>query len=111
MGGGQCSRIAKLAWVTRVDWIALGLVAVAALIGWRRGLVGTALSLGGLVLGAIAGARLAPHFLHGGSSSPYTPVAALVGAGLGAILLHSLGSMLGGMARGSLAVPTFGLVG
>lgn len=90
--------------MTRVDWIALGLVVVAALIGLRRGLVGTALSLGGLVLGAIVGARLAPQFLHGGATSPYTPVAALVGAGIGALLLQSLGSLLGGIARGSLSV-------
>jgi S1-C subfamily serine protease len=89
--------------VTRVDWIALGVVALAALAGLRRGLVGTALSLGGLVAGAIVGARVAPHFLHGGARSPYTPVAALVGAGVGAIVFHSIGSMVGAVARGGLA--------
>src|SRR5213083_1588286 len=85
--------------MTRLDWIALGLVAIAALAGLRRGLVGTALSLGGVV-----GARVAPHFLHGGASSPYTPLAGLVGAVLGAMLLQAVGSMLGSLARGGLSV-------
>jgi uncharacterized membrane protein required for colicin V production len=37
--------------VTRVDWIALGVIAFAALIGFRRGFVETVLSLGGLGAG------------------------------------------------------------
>jgi S1-C subfamily serine protease len=90
--------------VSRVDWITLGVVAVAALAGLRHGFLATVLSLGGLVGGALIGARVAPHFLHGGSTSPYTPVAALIGAGIGAVLLQSVGSMLGSMARGGLAV-------
>jgi len=90
--------------VNRVDWIALALVALAALGGWRRGLVVTALSLGGLVVGAVVGARLAPHLLSEGSRSPWTPLAGLVGAAVGAVLLHSLGSLAGGVVRGSLAV-------
>lgn len=90
--------------MTRVDWIALAIVALSALSGLKRGLLATALSLGGLALGAVVGARLAPHVLHGGSSSPYTPLAALVGAGAGAIVLQSVASMVGSMARGSLSV-------
>ena len=53
--------------MTRVDWIALAIAALAALSGLKRGLVATALSLAGLAVGAVIGARLAPHFLHGGS--------------------------------------------
>ena len=81
--------------MTRVDWIALAIAALAALSGLRRGLVATALSLAGLALGAVLGARLAPHFLHGGSASPYTPLAALIGAAVGAALLQSLASVAG----------------
>jgi S1-C subfamily serine protease len=90
--------------VTRVDWIALAVAALGALSGLRRGLVGTALSLGGLAAGAVLGARLAPHFLHGGSQSPYTSAAALVGALVGASLLQSVAGMAGSAARGGLAL-------
>ena len=90
--------------MTRVDWIALAIVALSALSGLKRGLIATAFSLGGLALGAVVGARLAPHVLHEGSSSPYTPVAALVGAAVGAIVFQTVASMVGSMARGSLAV-------
>lgn len=90
--------------MTRVDWIALAIVALSALSGLKRGLIGTALSLGGLAAGAVVGARMAPHFLHNGSSSPYTPLVALGGAAVGAIVLQTVASMLGSMARGGLSV-------
>ncbi len=90
--------------MTTVDWIAVVLIALGALSGLRRGLIGTALSLAGLVGGAVIGARLAPHFLHGGASSPYTPVAGLVGAVVGAALLQSVASIAGASARKALFV-------
>jgi S1-C subfamily serine protease len=90
--------------VTRVDWIALAIAALSALSGLRRGLVATALSLGGLAAGAVVGARLAPQFLSGGASSPYTPLAGLVGAVVGALLLQTVASIVGSVARGSLSV-------
>ena len=90
--------------MNRVDLIALCVIVVAALSGLRRGLVATVLSLGGLVLGAAIGSRLAPHLLHDGSSSPYTSLAALAGALVGALLLQSLASMAGKVARGGLSV-------
>jgi S1-C subfamily serine protease len=90
--------------VTRVDWIALAVAGIAALAGLRRGLIATALSLAGLAVGAVIGARLAPQFLHGGSSSPYTPLAGLVGAVVGAAILQTVGSIAGSFARGSLTV-------
>jgi uncharacterized membrane protein required for colicin V production len=90
--------------VSRPDWIALAIVALFALSGLRRGLIGTALSLGGLVAGAIIGARIAPHFLHDGAQSPYTPAAALAGALVGAALLQSAAGIAGSFARGGLAV-------
>lgn len=90
--------------MTRVDWIALAIAALSALSGLKRGLIATALSLGGLAAGAVIGARIAPHFLHNGSSSPYTPLAALVGAAAGAIVLQTVASIIGSFARGSLSV-------
>ena len=90
--------------MTRVDWIALAIAALAALSGLRRGLVATALSVAGLAAGAILGARLAPHVLHGGAGSPYTPLAGLVGALLGAAVLQAVAGIAGSFARGGLAV-------
>ena len=87
-----------------IDWIALAIVAIAAFSGFRRGLVATALSLGGLALGAVVGSRLAPHFLHGGSSSPYTPMIGLGGALAGALLLQTVAGIAGSFARKSLWV-------
>ena len=90
--------------VTRVDWIALAIAALGALSGLRRGLIATALSLAGLAAGAVLGARVAPHFLHGGAHSPYTSLAALVGALVGAALLQGVASIAGSFARGGLAL-------
>jgi S1-C subfamily serine protease len=90
--------------MTRVDLIALAIAALAALSGLKRGLVATALSLAGLAAGAVLGARVAPHFLHGGSRSPYTPLIGLAGALIGATVLQSVASMVGSFARGSLSV-------
>jgi S1-C subfamily serine protease len=90
--------------VTRVDWIALAIAGLAALSGLKRGLIATALSLAGLAAGAVLGARLAPHFLHNGASSPYTPLVGLGGAVVGALLLQAVASMIGSFARGALAV-------
>jgi S1-C subfamily serine protease len=52
----------------------------------------------------VLGARLAPHFLHNGASSPYTPLVGLGGAVAGALLLQSVASIAGSFARGALAV-------
>jgi S1-C subfamily serine protease len=88
--------------VTRLDWIAVLVVAVSAVLGLRRGLISSGLSLTGVLIGATIGARLAPHLLSGGSRSPYTPLAALIGATIGAAVLQTVGVLLGSMARGSL---------
>lgn len=91
--------------MTTVDWIALVVVAVAALAGLRKGLVGSALSLVGIVAGAMIGARLAPALLSGGSRSPWTPLVALGGATVGAIALETVGAMVGSAVRRSMVVP------
>ena len=91
--------------MTKVDLIALGFVALTAFIGWKKGLISTALSLVGIVLGAWLGSRLAPELLQGGKHSPYTPLAALVGAAVGAILLETLGTLAGSALRSRVRRP------
>jgi S1-C subfamily serine protease len=91
--------------VTKVDLISLGFVALTAFIGWKKGLVASALSLAGIVLGAWLGSRLAPDLLQGGRTSPYTPLAALAGAAIGAILLETLGTLAGSALRSRLRQP------
>src|SRR6476469_2559166 len=85
--------------MTKVDLIALGFVALPAFIGWKKGLISSALSLTGIVLGAWLGSRLAPQLLQDGTHSPYTPLAALAGAAVGAILFETLGTLAGSALR------------
>ena len=66
------------------------LVGLTALSGWTRGLIVSVLSLAGFVAGAVAGARLAPQLLSHGSTSPYTPLAALAGALTAALIVQWL---------------------
>jgi uncharacterized membrane protein required for colicin V production len=91
--------------MTKVDLIAFGFVALTAFIGWKKGLVASALSVAGIVLGAWLGSRVAPALLQGGSSSPYTPLAALAGAAVGAILLETLGTLAGTSLRAQIRRP------
>jgi S1-C subfamily serine protease len=94
--------------LTRVDWLALVAVVFAAFIGYRKGLIASALSVAGIVVGAIAGARLAPHLLAEGSASPYTPLVGLAGAAVGAVLLETLGTIAGTLLRTRVGVGTTG---
>src|ERR671923_1220488 len=96
--------------LTTLDWIALGIIVLSALAGWRRGLIASALSLLGLVAGAYGGSRIAPHLLHGGSASQWTPLAGLVGALAGATLLQMLASVAGSTIRGGLRLTPFRLL-
>jgi S1-C subfamily serine protease len=91
--------------MTKVDLIALGFVALSAFIGWKKGLLASALSVAGIVLGAWLGSRVAPALLQGGSSSPYTPLAALAGAAVGAILFETLGTLAGTSLRSRIRKP------
>jgi S1-C subfamily serine protease len=75
---------------------------VTGLFGARRGFLATALSAAGVVAGALFGVRLAPHVLDEGSSSPYTPLAALLGAGAFALLFEAAGATVGARLRGTL---------
>jgi S1-C subfamily serine protease len=86
--------------VTLLDWIAVGIVLLGALGGAVQGFVWCALSLAGLVTGAVLGGHLAPLLLSGGSSSAWAPVMAVVGAAAFAIAFEAVGSAVGGALRG-----------
>ena len=88
--------------MTAVDWLALVFVALTAILGLRKGLIASALSLAGIIVGAFVGARLAPHLLSEGSTSPWTPLAALAGAAFAAVILETIGTLAGQTLRGSL---------
>jgi uncharacterized membrane protein required for colicin V production len=92
------------------DWIAIAIVLLAAVGGLRRGLVLTAFSLVGLAAGAYIGSRLAPHVLHGGSSSTWTPFAGLIGAVVGAVLLQFAALVAGGFIRGGMRFSALRLI-
>ncbi len=89
--------------MTTVDWIAAAVIGLAALNGLRRGLIAGAFSLAGIAAGAYFGAKLAPQFLSG-SSSPYTPLVALGGAVIAAVLVQTAAAMAGNAIRKSLFV-------
>jgi S1-C subfamily serine protease len=86
--------------VSLLDWIAVAIVLLAALGGAVQGFVWSALSLAGLVTGAVIGGRLAPLLLSGGSSSAYSPVIAVIGAVTLAIAFEVVGSAVGAAVRG-----------
>jgi S1-C subfamily serine protease len=90
--------------MTNVDWLALGLIGLAALSGLRRGLVATALSLAGLIVGAILGSRVAPTLLPD-SVAQYSSFVAIGGAVIGAGVLHAVASFAGSIVRGGLRIP------
>lgn len=68
-------------------------VGLFAALGFFRGLAAQVISLGGLVLGAVVGSFAAPYFLA--DNSPWTPLAGLLGAAVGALLLGGLAATLG----------------
>jgi len=96
--------------VTLVDWVALGIVLLAAFAGMQRGLILSAFSLAGLALGAYVGARAAPYFLSGGAGSLWTSVAGLVGAVIGAGLLQVVAVLAGSYLRGGLRLTPLRIV-
>jgi S1-C subfamily serine protease len=92
------------------DWFAIAIVLLAAVGGFRRGLVLSAFSLIGLGVGAYIGSRLAPHVLNGGSSSTWTPFAALIGAVVGALLLQFAALVVGSFIRGGMRITALRLI-
>ncbi len=92
-----------------VDALVLAWVALSAVVGFQRGLTAQFLSLAGLALGGLAGARLGPLFLPDGNSSPWVPFASLIGAVVGALLLQATASLLGTKVRWAIARGPFRL--
>ena len=109
--------------VTPLDWFIVAFTALMALWGYAQGLIVGALSLAGFAGGALVGSRVGPLLLAEGSSSPYAPLAALIGALafggilaaglelLGFRLRHRLGSRLGALdgIGGAVLVGALGL--
>lgn len=93
-----------------VDVLVLVWVALSALVGYQRGLVGQVFSLAGLAIGAIIGSRLAPIVLPEGKSSPWVPFASLVGAIVGAVVLQMAARYLSSTVRGTVLRGPFRLV-
>jgi S1-C subfamily serine protease len=92
--------------VTHLDWVVLGFAGLLGLLGAQEGFVAGALSLAGLVAGAVAGGRLASAFLSHGSHSRYAPLIATGGALLLAFVVQSIGLRLGlFLSRGLFAIP------
>src|SRR5438874_10256552 len=88
--------------MTKFDWIIVAFAAFTALMGFRRGLMRSVLSLAGLAGGAVIGARIAPHLLSGGADSRYTALIGLTGALVGASVLQTAASSIGGLLRSTL---------
>ena len=101
------------------DWIAVALVALLAVAGYFRGLLTAALSLAGIVGGALLGARLAPSLPLRGGAVPALHAARRTSAGdLLRDRARGLGSYLGsgcaprcGSSRSAVDSPAGGLVG
>ena len=87
--------------MTGLDWVVLGFAVLLAFRGAQQGFVAGALSLAGLLAGAIVGGRLASAVLQSGSHSRYAPVIALVGGLLLLVLFQSLALRIGLTIRSS----------
>lgn len=89
--------------MSAVDWIALALIALTALTGFRRGLVVGVFSFGGLVLGFYVGTRVGPS-LVGGDRTRWLPLFAVGTAVVVAALGQALGGYVGRTIRRALIV-------
>jgi S1-C subfamily serine protease len=77
------------------DLVVIGLILLTAILGAARGLVVQVLSFAGLAVGGFAGSRIAPHLLADGASSTWVPVAGLLGAVVGALVVQTASVALG----------------
>jgi S1-C subfamily serine protease len=66
--------------VTVLDWAIVAFTIAFAMWGYRQGLIVGVLTLIGFAAGALAGSRGGPLVLSDGSSSPYAPLLAAIGA-------------------------------
>ena len=84
--------------MTVLDWAIVAFTVAFAMWGYRQGLVVGVLTLLGFVAGAVAGSRAGPLLLSEGSSSPYAPLFAALGALLvGALIAVTLESLALGL--------------
>jgi S1-C subfamily serine protease len=84
--------------VTVLDWAIVAFTIAFAMWGYRQGLIVGLLTLCGFAAGAVAGSRIAPLLLSEGSSSPYAPLFAALGALLaGALVALTLESLALGL--------------
>jgi uncharacterized membrane protein required for colicin V production len=88
--------------MTTIDWVIVGFAAFTGLVGLRRGLIGTVLSLAGLAAGAVIGARIAPHLLAHTAASHYSALVGLGGAIVGAMVLQAVAGIVAGFFRAGL---------
>jgi S1-C subfamily serine protease len=86
--------------VTVLDWAIIAFTIAFAMWGYRQGLIVGVLTLLGFGAGALAGSRLGPLLLNNGSSSPYAPLFAALGALLvGAVVAVTLESLALGLRK------------
>ncbi len=80
--------------MTLLDWGIVAFALALAVWGYQQGLIVGALTLGGFAAGAFIGSRIGPALLEQGSSSPYAPLFAAMGAllfgALAAVALEGL---------------------
>jgi hypothetical protein len=88
--------------MTALDWGILAFTLIMAVWGYMQGLIVGFLSLAGFAAGALIGSRVGPRLLEQGSSSPYAPLSALIGALLLGGILASGFELLGFRLRGRL---------
>lgn len=77
---GPAGRACLYSPVTVLDWAIVAFTVAFAMWGYRQGLIVGLLTLIGFAAGALAGSRVGPLLLSGGSSSPYAPLFAALGA-------------------------------
>ena len=92
-----------LGGVAPADLLLLASVAFFAASGFVRGFAAQVLTLAGLVGGTLVGAWVFPHLLPGGLDSPWVPLASLVGAAVGALVLGLSASVFAARARHAFA--------
>ena len=84
--------------MTVLDWAIVAFTIAFALWGYRQGLIVGVLTLVGFAAGALAGSRGGPLLLSEGSSSPYAPLFAAIGALLvGALVAVTVESLALGL--------------
>jgi S1-C subfamily serine protease len=84
--------------VTVLDWAIVVFTIAFAMWGYRQGLIVGVLTLVGFAAGALAGSRGGPLLLSEGSSSPYAPLFAAIGALLvGALVAVTVESLALGL--------------